>query len=304
VRTKSLRVPWPEAAILIIAAVNFAHLWWLALVSPGERLVTSNWYYPPILVQEPSRLLLAAALLLVARRGFRLVAMVLAAQPLLYIVYEHLDAHSFQFCFDRSSQSYLMVVQGALAGAVVGLTAFRLLAGVVKRSRGLGIGLIILLVLSSLGWVSSVLATGRCEEIAADFVAREVYGGERFAVVEDRDAWLPPEDVFRRVGAHVVEWKPFGPRDGVGSVRLSPALHPLPFVVRVQYDAIFYSTGGSAERTDRGRLLFFAGPGFVVRLKSAEPWWKWIDVYVLRATVFPWQELVGLLSGGGASHEQ
>ena len=227
---KNMRALWPEVVLFAIAAVAFGHLWWVARESPYEWL-TSGWAYPVILVHDPSRLLLASALLLVARRWSRLVAVALAAQPLLYVVYYHLDAHSFQFCFVRASPVYLVVAQGVLAGAIVGVGAVRLLSGVVRRSRKFRTGLIVLLVLSALGWVSSALATGRCEEIVADFVAREVYSGQPFAVVEDRDAWSPPEDVFRRVGAHIVQWKASGRQEGVGLVSLWSA-HPAPFVVK------------------------------------------------------------------------
>ena len=71
-RTKYLRIPWPEVAILITAAVSFAHLWWVA---HGVRLdggLLSGWFYPSILVHEPSRLLLASVLLLVPLRASRL----------------------------------------------------------------------------------------------------------------------------------------------------------------------------------------------------------------------------------------
>ena len=268
-RIRRLSLALPEAVVLILAAANFGYLWWVGRHWRGEGLLTSSWLYPEALFYDPSRLLLASALLVTAVRWARLLAMIVAAQPLLFVVYGFLDADSFQFCCHGGSLVSFVVLEGALAGAIVCLSAVRLLSGVVTRVRGLRIALVVAVAALALGWLSSALATPRCENLAADFVARVVYRGEPFAVIAtDPARWFQSERVFRRVGAPIVEPGPGSSRAGAGMARLSPGGHPAPFIVTVNYQAILYSADRTArERTEQGRLLFFAGPGFAVRLQ-------------------------------------
>jgi hypothetical protein len=241
------------------------------------------------LANEPFRILIAAFFLALARPGFRLAAVVLAAQPLLFVVYGCLDANHVRFCFQRErADEYLLLVQGALAAAAACAGIARLL----RRRRSLQILLMSLLVVLALGWLASTVATGRCEEIVADWLAREAHVGRPFYVVSSPHGWSTSTDVFRRVGASFVSAdSPAGARRTVaGEAGVSPATHPWPFILRVD----FYYRMGPDEGAVAGRALFFAGPGFAVRLKSMEPWLPVIDRWVLQTTMFPWMRLGGV----------
>lgn len=285
-RLRAIRIAWPEAVILIAAFANFVHMWWTAHTFPGGCLMCP-WFFPWQWTSFPSRILLAAVLLLVARVGFRLAAVVLAAQPLVMVSYFYLAPDELRLCF-QDGLDYLIPLQGAIGAAIVGVGSLRAALGARGQlMRRLRIPLAALLVFASLGYVSAALGTRTCEETVADWVAREGLAGRPFTVIPGIGRWSRSVDIFRRVGARVYPFDALaqGLPDFEPAAAVSAALHPAPFLVRVEYE-YRYSKYGKQDPI-RGNCVFFAGPGFVIRLKALEPWLPRIDTWVWAATQFP-----------------
>jgi hypothetical protein len=284
-RLKIARPAWPETTVLLLATANFAHLWWTAHQTPHGGWVTP-WYWVFGWANEPFRILIAACLLALAHPAFRLAAVVLAAQPLLFVVYGCLDANHVRFCFHRERVGeYLLLVQGGLAAVI----AYAGVAHLLQRRRSLRIVLMSILIVAALGWLASTAATRQCEEVVAGWLAREAPIGRPFYVISSPQGWSVSTDVFRRVGARFVsaDSPTDARRAAAGEAGVSSATHPAPFIVRVN----FYYRTRPDERATSGQFLFFASAGFVVRLKSVEAWLPVLDDWVNKVTGFPWLTL-------------